>query len=353
VNFPEPLWRRSARLLREIRRINETHPVDIVEGPIWDAEGLATALDGSFVSVTSLETPLKMALETNPGWVDGSAAQRQVYNAIIAGEKAVMERATAVRAISGAIVDTMRSLYDMDFAPDRLSITPIGMHDRSAGKSFKTNGRYVDVLFTGRFEDRKGIDVLLQVIPSLCQEFKRARFILVGEDRPRADGSTLSSRFFARHARAPFRDRVIFPGKVSDSEIERYLAQCEIFVGPSRYESFGLVFVEAMMFGKPVVGCRVGGMKEVIAEGVTGLLAEPGDPESLRAALAGLLADPAKRETFGKAGRERFLEHYTREKLTDRTLAFYREVLAKQFSDQLPGQVSDQAKTEMVTTQAG
>jgi glycosyltransferase involved in cell wall biosynthesis len=108
-----------------------------------------------------------------------------------------------------------------------------------------------------------------------------------------------------------------------------------------------------MMFGKPVVGCRVGGMKEVIAEGVTGLLAEPGDPESLRAALAGLLADPAKRETFGKAGRERFLEHYTREKLTDRTLAFYREVLAKQFSDQLPGQVSDQAKTEMVTTQAG
>jgi hypothetical protein len=345
VNFPEPLWRRSARLLREIRRINETHPVDIVEGPIWDAEGLATVLDGSFVSVTSLETPLKMALETNPGWVDGSAAQRQVYDAIIAGEKAVMERATAIRAISGAIVETMRSLYNMEFAPDRLSVTPIGMHDRSTGKSFKTNGRYIDVLFTGRFEDRKGIDVLLQVIPSLCQEFKRARFILVGEDRPRADGSTLSSRFCARHARAPFRDRVIFPGKVSDSEIERYLAQCEIFVGPSRYESFGLVFVEAMMFGKPVVGCRVGGMKEVIAEGVTGLLAEPGDPESLRAALACLLADSAKRETFGKAGRARFLEHYTREKLADRTLAFYHNVLASQSSDQLP----DQVESELVT----
>jgi glycogen synthase len=353
VNFPEPLWRRSARLLREIRRINETHPVDIVEGPIWDAEGLATVLDGSFVSVTSLETPLKMALETNPGWVDGSAAQRQVYDAIIAGEKAAIERATAIRAISGAIVETMRSLYDIEFAPDRLSITPIGMHDRSAGKSFKTQSRFIDVLFAGRFEDRKGIDVLLQVIPSLCQEFKRARFILVGEDRPRADGSTLSSRFCARHARAPFRDRVIFPGKVSDSEIERYLAQCEIFVGPSRYESFGLVFVEAMMFGKSVVGCRVGGMKEVIAEGVTGLLAEPGDPESLRAALASLLADPAKRETFGKAGRARFLEHYTREKLADRTLAFYSKVLANQSSDQLSDQISDQAETQMVTTQAG
>jgi glycosyltransferase involved in cell wall biosynthesis len=100
-----------------------------------------------------------------------------------------------------------------------------------------------------------------------------------------------------------------------------------------------------MMFGKPVVGCRVGGMKEVIAEGVTGLLAEPGDPESLRVALATLLADPAKRETFGKAGRARFLEHYTREKLTDRTLAFYHKVLAKQSNNQ--------SETQMVTTQAG
>jgi len=101
------------------------------------------------------------------------------------------------------------------------------------------------------------------------------------------------------------------------------------------------------------VGCRVGGMKEVIADGVTGLLAEPGDPESLRAALASLLADPAKRETFGKAGRARFLEHYTREKLTDRTLDFYHKVLANQSSHQLPGQVSHQAETEMVTIQAG
>jgi len=101
------------------------------------------------------------------------------------------------------------------------------------------------------------------------------------------------------------------------------------------------------------VGCRVGGMKEVIAEGVTGLLAEPGDAESLRAALASLLADPAKREAFGKAGRARFLEHYTREKLADRTLAFYHKVLASQSSDQLPDQVSDQAETDIVTTQAG
>jgi glycosyltransferase involved in cell wall biosynthesis len=56
-------------------------------------------------------------------------------------------------------------------------------------------------------------------------------------------------------------------------------------VAPSRYESFGLVFLEARMFGKPVIGCRAGGMIEVIEEGVTGLLAEPGDAASLEASL--------------------------------------------------------------------
>ncbi len=327
TKFPAPIWNRSARLLREVRRIHETQPIDIVEGPIWDAEGLATVLDGSFVTVTSLETPLKMALETNPGWIDGSPGQCEFFDQLIAAEKAVMEGATAVRAISQAIAETMHALYGVAFPPDRLFVTPIGMSDRSVHLTPKSDNRFIDVLFTGRFEARKGIDVLLRVIPALCSEFKRARFILVGEDKPQADGSSFASRFRSQHARAPFRDRVIFAGKVSDAEIERYLAQCEIFAGPSRYESFGLVFVEAMMFGKPVVGCRVGGMKEVIDEGVTGLLAEPGDPESLRSALANLLADADKRASMGKAGRARFLEHYTREKLTDRTLAVYHQVL--------------------------
>jgi glycogen(starch) synthase len=91
---------------------------------------------------------------------------------------------------------------------------------------------------------------------------------------------------------------VIFAGEVADSELEAQLERCEVFVAPSRYESFGLVFLEAMMFGKAVVGCRAGGMMEVIDEGVTGLLAEPGDSNSL-----------------------------AREKLTERTLQFYEAVL--------------------------
>ncbi len=332
ICVPAHIWQNSARLLRELKRINAAHPIDIVEGPIWDTEGIAALVDGSLRVVTNLETPLKVWCETNPNLLQGTPAEKQFFEDQAAAETLMMERGIAHRAISHAIVETLEKHYGVRFRPGQVTVFPLGMEDRSqnvpaAPKVAKKDGGFVDVLFTGRFEHRKGIDVLLKVIPPLCLKFPKARFILVGEDRQQPDGTTRAGVFRARHAKSPFRNRVIFAGQVSDQELENYLAQCDIFVAPSRYESFGLVFLEAMMFSKPVVGCRVGGMKEVIEAGVTGLLAEPGDAESLQAALAALLADPAKREAMGKAGRERFLNYYTRQTLVDRTLMFYREVL--------------------------
>jgi glycosyltransferase involved in cell wall biosynthesis len=251
---------------------------------------------------------------------------------MVAAETFVATRADGVRANSQAIIETLRELYGIEFRPGQVAVVPHGMEDRmstlAGDPAGSKDGRFVDVLFTGRLEPRKGIDILLQVIPQLCSRFEQARFVLVGEDSPQAGSATRASRFRALHANAPFLDRVIFAGKVSDGELERHLSQCDIFVAPSHYESFGLVFLEAMMFGKPVIGCRAGGMPEVIDEGVTGLLAEPGDAKTLRAALSELLANRHKRESLGKAGRERFLQHYTREALAERTLAFYRPVLA-------------------------
>ena len=84
-----------------------------------------------------------------------------------------------------------------------------------------------------------------------------------------------------------------------------------------------------MMFAKPVVGCRSGGMPEVIEEAVTGLLAEPGDPVSLASAIGILLDDSERRRGLGQAGRERYLRLYTRDALVDRTLKFYREMLLR------------------------
>ncbi len=331
VKVPPHLWRHSARMLRELFRIHETHPIDIVEAPIWDVEGLAAILDGTFCVVTSLHTPLKKVVETNPDWsANLTPSRQQAYDQIAMAEVFVATHADAVRANSNAVIETMRKVYNVRFERDRLAILPHGMEDRSQRVApLSPKGGFTDVLYIGRFEGRKGTDVLLEAIPSLCRKHPTARFILIGEDRTLPDGSTLGGTFRARHQGAHFLNRVIFPGEVSDAELESYLAQCDVFVAPSRYESFGLVFLEAMMFGKPTVGCRAGGMTEVVEDGVTGLLAEPGDVASLSNALDALLGEADKRLRFGQAGRERYLRLYTREALTDRTLEFYRKTIER------------------------
>jgi len=84
-----------------------------------------------------------------------------------------------------------------------------------------------------------------------------------------------------------------------------------VLAAPSRYESFGLVLLEGMMFGKPVVGCRAGGMVEFVTDGNTGMLAEPGDTVSLEACLIRLIEDAALRGRIAASARKRYLESFT------------------------------------------
>lgn len=90
-----------------------------------------------------------------------------------------------------------------------------------------------------------------------------------------------------------------------------FYAAADVVLAPSRYESFGLVPLEAMMFARAVIGCRAGGMPEVIEDGVSGLLAEPGNAASLAGCVERLLDDPGLRSRMGKAGRARYERLFT------------------------------------------
>ena len=88
-------------------------------------------------------------------------------------------------------------------------------------------------------------------------------------------------------------------------------------VVPSRYESFGLTALEAMIFAKPCIASRVGGLAEVVVDGETGLLVPPDDPAALANAIARLTADRALRWTLGEAGRRRYLARFTADAMAD------------------------------------
>jgi glycosyltransferase involved in cell wall biosynthesis len=124
----------------------------------------------------------------------------------------------------------------------------------------------------------------------------------------------------------PLRERV--PGAlgfVPHDELERLYARAAVVACPSRREGFGVACLEAMAHARPVVVTRVGGLRDLVVDGETGLVVPPRDPGALRGALRRLLADRELRRRLGAAGRERARREFSWEAVTDATLAAYRE----------------------------
>jgi glycosyltransferase involved in cell wall biosynthesis len=162
-------------------------------------------------------------------------------------------------------------------------------------------------------ERYKGHEVVLRALPSVTAEAPDLTYAVVGEgdDRPRlerlAEGLGL-------------RKHVVFTGEVSDSELAALYRRSEVFALPARTvidardpkgEGFGIVFLEAMAFGKPVVGPNYGAPAELIRHGEMGLLVDPEDPTSVADALLNLLANPDQAREMGKAGSQYVRAHYS------------------------------------------
>jgi glycosyltransferase involved in cell wall biosynthesis len=117
-------------------------------------------------------------------------------------------------------------------------------------------------------------------------------------------------------------DAVLFTGYRADARA--LMAAVDIVVHPPRFEGFGLVVAEAMAAGRPVVATDVaGGLPEMVREGQNGMLVPYGDVGSMTAALVALCADEALRSRMGRAGRERYRQDFTVERMIERTLAIY------------------------------
>ena len=106
-------------------------------------------------------------------------------------------------------------------------------------------------------------------------------------------------------------ERIHFEGLLAEDALLREYASCDILVAPSRFESFGLVLLEAMRVGKPVVACRVGGMVDIVEEGGNGFMVPPGDASALESALARLIESADLRAAFGARSRQLFEERYS------------------------------------------
>ncbi len=180
----------------------------------------------------------------------------------------------------------------------------------------------VNLLFVGRLDPRKGVHHLLAALPEVVERTRgRARLLVVGD-------SYLRPKLEAR-VPAVLRDHVRFLGHVPSADLQRWYATGDIFVSPaSGQESFGIVLIEAMACGRPVVASDIPGYRTVVTPGVNAEVVPPGDVPALARSLVSLIEDPERRANRAEAGRTRAQE-FSWTRVTDRIESVYREVLTR------------------------
>jgi alpha-maltose-1-phosphate synthase len=239
-------------------------------------------------------------------------------------ERTAVEAAERVIAVSAQMRADILANFRVD--PTRVSIVHNGVDAEAfrrtdRRKALDRHGvRVPYVLFVGRISEQKGIFTLLEAAEAFGADVQ----LVLCASSPDTPG--IEARLSAAVAGRP-RIRWINAILPRDEVVELY-SHASLFVCPSVYEPFGLINLEAMACETPVIATRVGGIPEVVVDDETGWLVPPGDPAALAAAVRRLLADPGRAARFGQAGRLRVEDHFSWERIAERTLDVYREAIA-------------------------
>ena len=241
-----------------------------------------------------------------------------------AGPFRLVERALARRADAVvAITDSVRR-----FAIDNIGLPAAKIATIHYGLDEPPppwNGDVADapsgrmLLGVGRLVEQKGYDTLVRALPAIRAAHPDVVLVVVGEGPLRRELMRLAADLGVA-------DALHLPGRSGD--VAAWMRRAEVFVHPSRWEGFGLVVLEAMLLGLPIVATRVSALPELIEHPVSGILVEPGNDATLAAAAIELLGDASRRTTLGAAAQQRARTAFSVARMADATVALYRRVAA-------------------------
>jgi len=181
----------------------------------------------------------------------------------------------------------------------------------------------LNVLFVGRLDKRKGFKYLLRAYAQVKKAVPEARLMVVGayDKEDKAEFVLYARKYRLRDVR--------FIGPVSEEDLPRYYRTCHVFCAPSTgFESFGIILLEAMAAGKPIVASDIAGYRSVLEDGKEGILVPPEDERRLADALICLLKEPALRERMGRRGQDKATD-YSWQKVAQQILEYYQELLER------------------------
>jgi glycosyltransferase involved in cell wall biosynthesis len=232
-------------------------------------------------------------------------------------ERVLARRASRVIAITEALARFQ--VERVGIPVGKLVVIPYGLDDLPAPwgenprDAVPPDARVL--LAVCRLEEQKGVDVAVRALARVREREPGAELVVLGDgpERPRLEA-------LAGELRVP----VHLPGRVPD--VAAWLRRAALLVHPVRWEGFGLAVLEAMLAGLPVVASRVSSLPELVADGETGVLVQPDDPEALATGIEGGLEARAR---LGAAGLQRARERFSVARMADATVAVYEEVLGR------------------------
>ena len=324
-----PVWflRYSFAVRKKLIQLNRQFRFDIIQIPEWGGEGFFYALKPFCPFVVKVHGPLFLnhAYDRNPK----SKTLKFFENWI---EKSVVKKANAVIFSSQTMQNVTKTNWKIDFSYTTIIENPIDLN------KFKPNNRPRPlpdrkpiILYVGRLEYRKGIQVLIGAVPVVLKDFPRAKFIIVGSDTKTTDngGSILEETkvFLKKHDLV---NSIIFVGPRKREELIEFYQNCDLFVMPSLFEPVGFTAIEAMACGCPVAVSANSGIAECIKDGVSGLLFEPGDADALAGKINYILnLNDTNRDEIGAAARDA-VQQLSFENIGRRLEDLYKKVIDQQ-----------------------
>lgn len=176
------------------------------------------------------------------------------------------------------------------------------------------------IITVAELHERKGLKYLISATADLVKKFSNIKLVIIGRGGEKNNLEDLSENL-------GINDRVIFLGQRKNIAI--FLKNSDIFALPSLREAFGMVNLEAMITGLPVVASRVGGISEVVENGKTGFLMEPGNSKNIALTLEKLIIDEKLREKFGQNGKKRVIENFDAKIMAENYQKIYQNLLDK------------------------
>ncbi|MCK4258585.1 MAG: glycosyltransferase family 4 protein [Halanaerobiales bacterium] len=192
----------------------------------------------------------------------------------------------------------------------------------NVSKGFRDKYAHLDekmIFFVGRLVQEKGVQVLIEAIPEILLEYPKTKFVIAGKGPKQGELKYLASKL-------GIYDRIYFTGFIDD-EIRNNLYQtCDLAVFPSMYEPFGIVVLEAMAAKVPVLVTNVGGLGEIVEDGVNGIKVHQGSSHELALGILRVLKDPKLSDKLKLNGFKLAKEKYNWPGIADKTAKFYKKV---------------------------